>query len=50
MGFSPKQIGEMSLFQYAACVDGWNESQDAEAVEAPTAEEFEAAKAAHGDA
>lgn len=39
----------MSLYQFAACVDGVNEQNDNDSVDAPTAEEFEAAKAAHGD-
>lgn len=49
MGFSPDQVGRMSLFQYAACVDGWNKAQNPDAVDPPSADEFEAAKAAHGD-
>ncbi|MGE0845842.1 MAG: hypothetical protein AB7L41_06200 [Flavobacteriaceae bacterium] len=40
----------MSLYQFAACVDGWNRSQGGETTEAPSIEEFEAAKRAHGDA
>lgn len=48
MGFTPQQIGAMSLFQYAACVDGWNASQS-DAVDPPGAQEFEAVKRAHGD-
>ncbi|MBN9472266.1 MAG: hypothetical protein J0J10_26240 [Bosea sp.] len=23
MGFSPQQVGEMSLWQFMACADGW---------------------------
>lgn len=38
----------MSLYQFAACIDGVNEESDG--VEAPTADEFEQAKMAHGDA
>jgi hypothetical protein len=48
MGFSPDQVGRMSLFQYACCVDGVNEA-NSDAVEPPTDEEFQAAKEAHGD-
>lgn len=40
----------MSLYQWAACIDGINEQNDGDSVEAPSAEEFEAAKMAHGDA
>lgn len=48
MGFTPEQVGRMSLYQFAACVDGLNDAE-AGAVTAPTADEFTAAKAAHGD-
>lgn len=40
----------MSLFQYAACIDGYNRSQNPDAVDPPTAEEFQAMKELHGDA
>lgn len=49
MGFSPQQISRMSLYQYAACVDGWNEANSEGSVEPPSVEQFRAAKAAHGD-
>jgi hypothetical protein len=49
MGYSPQQMGRMSLFQYAACIDGWNQKNAGDDVEPPTDEEFEVAKAAHGD-
>lgn len=50
MGFSPEQVGRMSLYQFAACVDGFNAANSADdAVDAPTDEQFHAAKAAHGD-
>lgn len=40
----------MSLYQFAAVVDGWNAAHDSESVSsAPSAEEFEAAKRQHGD-
>lgn len=40
----------MSLYQFAACVDGINASNKTEdKIEPPTAEEFRAAKEAHGD-
>lgn len=49
MGFSPEQIGRMSLYQYAACVDGFNEANGNEAsIEAPSDEEFRSAVAALG--
>lgn len=41
----------MSLWQFAACVDGWNKVHGGDrGPEPPTPEEFEAAKRAHGDA
>jgi hypothetical protein len=40
----------MSLYQWAACIDGVNEANDGDSVEAPTEDEFLAAKQAHGDA
>ena len=50
MGFTPEQIGRMSLYQFAACVDGVNKANSPdESVEPPTDEEFRAAKEAHGD-
>ncbi|WP_406720367.1 hypothetical protein RPE78_09135 [Thioclava litoralis] len=27
MGFAPSQIKEMTLWEYLACLDGWNRSQ-----------------------
>lgn len=50
MGFLPDQVRRMSLYEFAACVDGVNRVNSLEdKVDAPTPEEFEAAKAAHGD-
>lgn len=49
MGFSPEQVGRMSLYQFAACVDGFNRANNPDKTDPPTAEEFAAAKAAHGD-
>ncbi|EJW12732.1 hypothetical protein A33M_1702 [Rhodovulum sp. PH10] len=41
----------MSLWQLAACVDGWNKTHSASAKpEPPSEEEFDAMKRAHGDA
>ena len=40
----------MSLYQFAAAIDGWNAANDTEhAASAPGSLEFEAAKRAHGD-
>lgn len=38
----------MSLYQFAAAVDGYNQAHS-DGVSAPTDEEFRAAKQAHGD-
>ena len=27
LGFAPAQVKEMSFWEFAACVDGWNRSQ-----------------------
>lgn len=41
----------MSLYQFAAAVDGWNKAHEGEErIGAPTAEEFLEAKRLHGDA
>ncbi|MDB5618213.1 hypothetical protein [Tardiphaga sp.] len=41
----------MSLYQFAAVVDGWNAAHDTEGgtSSAPTAAEFDEAKRMHGD-
>lgn len=39
----------MSLWELAALVDGYNKAQGDNRPEAPTADEFEAMKCAHGD-
>jgi hypothetical protein len=50
MGFSPHQVGTMSLYQYAAVVEGWNQAHGGDgAAQAPSAEEFAMAKLMHGD-
>jgi hypothetical protein len=50
MGFAPEQVGRMSLYQFAACVDGFNRANSGEdSLEPPGDEEFLAMKAAHGD-
>lgn len=40
MGFSPVEIGEMSMWQYMAALSGWNESQQPPDT-LPTDNEFE---------
>jgi len=49
MHYTPEQVGRMSLYQFAACVDGLNAANSSPEIKAPTDEEFAAAKAAHGD-
>lgn len=49
MGFTPQDVGRMSLYQFAACVDGVNRAHS-DQIEPPTPDEFQAAKEAHGDA
>lgn len=50
MGLSPQQVDAMSLYQYAAVVDGWNAAHGGDgAGQAPSAEEFALAKRMHGD-
>jgi len=50
MGFTPQEVGKMSLYQFAACVEGVNKANSAdETVSPPTDAEFRAAKEAHGD-
>lgn len=48
MSFTPQQVGRMSLYQFAACVDGFNRANRADGgAQAPTDDEFRAALAAH---
>lgn len=46
MGFSPTEIGAMSLWQFTACMDGWNRHHGAKDNAAMTPDDFEAAAAA----
>lgn len=41
MGFTPQQVGDMSIWQFAACVDGYNAAHGSdENVEPPTAAQY----------
>jgi hypothetical protein len=41
MGFSPRQVDEMSLWEFAACTDGFNRAHGGdEKPEPPTEAEF----------
>lgn len=35
MGFTPRQVGEMSLWQFMACADGWARANSPEAAKVP---------------
>lgn len=42
MGFTPQQVGAMSFWQFAACVDGYNLANGGEeTIEPPTREEYD---------
>lgn len=42
MGFTPRQVDEMSLWELAACIEGWNRANggDDDPPEPPSAAEF----------
>lgn len=41
MGFTPQEVDQMSLWQFSACVDGFNKANGAEEMpEPPTADEY----------
>ena len=41
MGYTPRQIDEMTIWELSACIDGYKQSNGGEEKnEAPTAEEF----------
>lgn len=49
MGFTPRQIGEMSLWEFTACTDGYARANGAEETMAPPTEaEFLAWKEREG--
>lgn len=49
MGFLPREVRDMSLWDFAAAIDGVNKANGGNKPTAPTSDEFEAMKAAHGD-
>lgn len=46
MGLTPEQVGEMSVWQFAAVVDGWNNAQGGSRPAYPTDDDFDRAMAA----
>lgn len=51
MSFTPGQVGRMSLYEFSACVDGFNKANSPEGGKpaAPSDAEYAAALAAHDD-
>lgn len=49
MGFTPRQVDEMSLWEFAACAEGYRRAHSAEEerLPPPTADEFRAMVDAH---
>lgn len=45
MGFTPEQVGRMSLWQFMACADGWARSNSPEAAKQSNDDQAEAVKA-----
>jgi hypothetical protein len=41
MGFAPQQVDAMTLWQFASCIDGWNDAHGEDVVEAPSDDEYE---------
>lgn len=49
MGFSPAEVGEMSPWQFSACVEAWNAANGGEpALPPPTDEEHDYLVAKYG--
>jgi hypothetical protein len=42
MGFTPAQVNDMSLWEFTACVDGWNRAHGDNKPEPPSDEEYDA--------
>lgn len=45
MGFTPQQIGAMSLWQFMACADGWARANSPEAAKRTNEDQSDAVKA-----
>lgn len=50
MGFSPQQVGRMTLWQFFACIDGFVTANSPEKPAPPSDEEFERMLTRHGHA
>lgn len=50
MGFTPRDVDDMTLWELSAAVDGWNRANGAQdSLEPPTEEEFEDMLLRHAD-
>lgn len=45
MGFTPQQVGAMSLWQFMACADGWARANSSEAAKRSNDDMFEGVEA-----
>lgn len=45
MGFTPAQVDEMTMWQFAACVEGYNRAHGDNKPQPPSEEEFDTALA-----
>ena len=45
MGFPPREVKQMSRWEYLACVEGWNRAQGAGAAKPMSDEEYDALSA-----
>lgn len=43
MGYTPEQFYQMSVWEFVACVKGWNKSHGVEKPDPPSEEEFDQA-------
>lgn len=49
MNYTPEQVGQMSLYQFAAVVEGFNKANGGgDSTEAPSDDEFDAMLERHG--
>lgn len=41
MGFSPAQVDQMSMWEFIACVEGWNKAHGSSKPAPPSEDEFD---------
>lgn len=41
MGFNPDELYAMSVWEYSACIKGWNKAHGGDKPEPPTEDEFD---------